>query len=88
VSWARAADDAAVLAAGLQPGGVPLRGRFAMPQADTEIDQRPAQRDAAFPADPAIARADERTLASPDIRADFALCSTGLATRLIPARPA
>jgi len=44
----RAADDAAVLAASLLPGGVPLRGRVAMPQADTEVDQRPAQRDAAF----------------------------------------
>jgi hypothetical protein len=51
----RAADHAAVFAAGPQLLAVPLRGRVAVPQTDTEIDQGPSQRHAAFPADAAVA---------------------------------
>ena len=51
----RTGDHPTVLAAGPQSLPVPFRGRLAQPQPDAEVDQRPAQLHAAFPADRPVA---------------------------------
>src|SRR5215213_10219416 len=51
----RAADDQALLAAAAQVGGVLPGCGIVEPQANTEIDERPAELDAALTADHAVA---------------------------------